>query len=424
MRAPSPLLITPVLTRAWTGRGSWTLASYLDHDGYAALATARSMPPAEVIELVRAAGLRGRGGAGFPAADKWAALSDDGTRYLVVNANEAEPGACKDVPLLLANPHEVLEGALIAAHAIGARHVVVYVRGEVRPALRRFQHAVADATRTGCLGEVSVVVHAGAGAYVCGEETALLESLEGRRAQPRLRGLPRTGGLHGDPAVVNNVETIARVPSIVRNGPAWFRSMGTGDSPGCTLFSLSGHLTSPGQYEAPFGVTARELFALAGGVRTGHRLKFWSPGGASSPVLTADHLDVPLDHAGLTAAGSALGAAALQVFDETTCVVRAVLRWAEFYADESCGKCTPCRQGTGWLASMLREVEHGKADASVIGTLLAVSDTVANGSFCAFGTGATGAVTSSLTHFRDEYLAHVRLRGCPFDPARSARWAA
>ena len=419
------MLITPVLTRAWAGHMPWTLTSYLDHDGYTALATARSMPPGEVIALVRAAGLRGRGGAGFPAADKWAALpGDGGPRHLVVNANEAEPGACKDVPLLLANPHEVVEGALIAAHAIGARHVVVYLRGEVLPALRRLQHAVADATRAGYLGEVSFVVHAGAGAYVCGEETALLESLEGRRAQPRLRGLPSTDGLYGCPTVVNNVETIARVPSIIRHGPAWFRTMGTGDSPGCTLFSLSGHLAKPGQYEAPFGVTARELIALADGVRRGHRLKFWSPGGASSPVLTADHLDVPLDHAGLTGAGSALGAAALQVFDETTCVVRVVLRWAEFYADESCGKCTPCRQGTGWLVRVLRDLERGTADSSALGTLFAVSDTVASGSFCAFGTGATGALVSSLTLFRDEYLAHVRLRGCPFDPARTTRWAA
>ncbi|MYW93226.1 NADH-quinone oxidoreductase subunit F [Amycolatopsis rubida] len=420
------MLITPVLTRSWTGRRPWTLPSYLGHDGYTALAAARSMPPGEVIALVRAAGLRGRGGAGFPTAAKWGALPRDGvSRYLVVNANEAEPGACKDVPLLLANPHEVVEGALIAAHAIGARHVVVYLRGEVLPALRRLQHAVAEAARGGYLGTVSLVVHAGAGAYVCGEETALLQSLEGRRPQPSLRSPgERAAVLYGRPAVINNVETIARVPSIVRNGPAWFRSMGTEDSPGCTLFSLSGHLARPGQYEAPFGVTARELFSLAGGIRRGHRLKFWSPGGASAPVLTAGHLDVPLDHAGVAAAGSALGAAAVQVFDETTCVVRAVLRWAEFYAAESCGKCTPCRQGTGWLVRVLRDLERGAADASALGTLLTVSETITSASFCAFGAGSTGALTSSLTHFRDEYLAHVRLRGCPFDPAHSTRFAA
>ncbi|TNC25800.1 NADH-quinone oxidoreductase subunit NuoF [Amycolatopsis alkalitolerans] len=426
--------MTPVLTRTWDEPESWTLETYRRHDGYRALATALAMPPDDVIAAVKAAGLRGRGGAGFPTGVKWGYIpqGDGKPHYLVVNADESEPGTCKDVPLMMACPHELIEGVVIAAYAIRARQAFIYVRGEVAPVLRRLHAAVAEAAAAGYLGEdilgsgfsLDVVVHAGAGAYICGEETALLDSLEGRRGQPRLRPpFPATAGLYACPTVVNNVETIASVPAILREGAAWFRSMGTEKSPGFTLYSLSGHVARPGQYEAPLGTTLRDLLTRAGGVRDGHRLKFWTPGGSSTPILTAEHLDIPLDYEGVAAAGSMLGTKALQIFDETTCVVRAVLRWSEFYAHESCGKCTPCREGTFWLTRILEELERGTAGVDDLDKLLDVCDSVAGRSFCALGDAATSPIVSSVAHFRDEYLAHLRLGACPFPPERSALFA-
>ena len=432
---------TSVLTRMWGEPESWTLDTYLKHDGYRALRTALSMPPEDVIALVKDAGLRGRGGAGFPTGVKWGYLAQGGEKsgepdkphYLVVNADESEPGTCKDVPLMMANPHELIEGTVIAAYAIRARCAFIYVRGEVVPAVRRLHTAVAEAAAAGYLGEdilgsgfsLNLVVHAGAGAYICGEETALLDSLEGRRGQPRLRPpFPATAGLYGCPTVVNNVETIASVPAILRKGAQWFRSMGSEKSPGFTLYSLSGHVLRPGQYEAPLGVTLRDLLTLAGGVRRGHRLKFWTPGGSSTPILTDDHLDIPLDYEAVAAAGSMLGTKALQIFDETTCVVRAVLRWAQFYAHESCGKCTPCREGTFWMVRILDTLERGTAGAGDLATLLDVCGSVAGRSFCALGDAATSPIVSSVAHFRDEYTEHLRLGGCPFPAERSALFAA
>ena len=252
---------------------------------------------------------------------------------------------------------------MIACYAIRSSHAFIYLRGEVVPVLRRLHEAVREAYAAGYLGEnilgsgldLELTVHAGAGAYICGEETALLDSLEGRRGQPRLRPpFPAVAGLYACPTVVNNVESIASVPAILNNGKDWFRSMGSEKSPGFTLYSLSGHVASPGQYEAPLGITLRQLLEMSGGMRPGHRLKFWTPGGSSTPMFTDEHLDVPLDYEGVGAAGSMLGTKALQCFDETTCVVRAVTRWTEFYAHESCGKCTPCREGTYWLVQLLR----------------------------------------------------------------------
>ena len=332
------------------------------------------MQPDEVIALVKDSGLRGRGGAGFPTGTKWSFIPQDDTgagakpKYLVINADESEPGTCKDIPLMLTTPHFLVEGAIIAAYAIRAHHAFIYVRGEVVPVLRRLQAAVDEAYAAGYLGtdingsgfDLELVVHAGAGAYICGEETALLDSLEGRRGQPRLRPpFPAVAGLYACPTVVNNVESIASVPPIMLNGIDWFRSMGTEKSPGFTLYSLSGHVTNPGQYEAPLGITLRDLLEYAGGVRAGHELKFWTPGGSSTPLLTAEHLDVPLDYEGMAGVGSMLGTKALQIFDETTCVVRAVRRWTEFYAHESCGKCTPCREGTYWLSQIYERLETG-----------------------------------------------------------------
>ena len=419
------MTLAPVLSRHWDQPQSWTLQSYARQGGYQALRTVLRMPPAEVIALVKDSGLRGRGGAGFPTGTKWSFISPDDGRphYLVVNADESEPGTCKDIPLMLASPHTLVEGAIIASYAIGARHAFIYVRGEVVPVLRRLQGAVAEAYANGYLGtniagtgfDLDLVVHAGAGAYICGEETALLDSLEGRRGQPRLRPpFPAVAGLYACPTVVNNVESIASVPSVIRGGIDWFRSMGSEKSPGFTLYSLSGHVTRPGQYEAPLGISLRELLEYAGGVRAGHQLKFWTPGGSSTPMLTPEHLDVPLDYEGMAGVGSMLGTKALQIFDETTCVVRAVRRWTQFYAHESCGKCTPCREGTYWLAQIYARLENGQAQAADLDKLLDISDAILGKSFCALGDGAASPIMSSLKYFRDEYVAHLG-GGCPFD---------
>jgi NADH-quinone oxidoreductase subunit F len=425
--------LTPVLSAYWDDPESWTLQTYLDHDGYQALSTALAMGPDAVIALVKESGLRGRGGAGFPTGQKWSFIpqGSDGAgakpHYLVINADESEPGTCKDIPLMMATPHVLVEGAIIAAYAIRARHAFIYVRGEVVPVLRRLQNAVDEAYAAGYLGtdiggtgfDLELVVHAGAGAYICGEETALLDSLEGRRGQPRLRPpFPAVAGLYACPTVVNNVESIASVPAVIRGGVDWFKSMGSEKSPGFTLYSLSGHVTRPGQYEAPLGITLRELLDYASGVRAGHELKFWTPGGSSTPLLTAEHLDVPLDYENMAKVGSMLGTKALQIFDETTCVVRAVRRWTEFYAHESCGKCTPCREGTYWLAQIYERLETGRGTEADLDKLLDIADAINGKSFCALGDGAASPILSSVKYFRDEYVAHLD-GGCPFDPHAS-----
>lgn len=441
--------LTPVLTRFWDEPEPWSLDTYRRHDGYRALEKALKIAPDEVIALVKESGLRGRGGAGFPTGTKWSFIpqaastqagaaggSDPAARphYLVVNADESEPGTCKDIPLMLTTPHFLVEGAIIAAYAIRARHAFIYLRGEVVPVLRRLQQAVAEAYEAGYLGadirgsgfDLDLIVHAGAGAYICGEETALLDSLEGRRGQPRLRPpFPAVAGLYACPTVVNNVESIASVPPIVLNGIDWFRSMGSEKSPGFTLYSLSGHVTRPGQYEAPLGITLRELLDYAGGVRAGRSLKFWTPGGSSTPLLTAEHLDVPLDYEGIAGVGSMLGTKALQIFDDTTCVVRAVARWTDFYAHESCGKCTPCREGTYWLKQIYARLESGAGTRADLDKLLDISDIVLGKSFCALGDGAAMPIQSSLRYFRDEYEAHLdpASPGCPFDPHASTLMA-
>ena len=405
--------LTPVLSDNWDADRAWTLDSYARSGGYSALDTAFGMEPGALIDLVKDSGLRGRGGAGFPTGLKWGFIP-------------------KDNPLMMASPHTLVEGVIIAAYAIGANHAFIYVRGEVLHVIRRLQRAVQEAYLAGHLGrdihgsgyDLDLVVHAGAGAYICGEETALLDSLEGRRGQPRLRPpFPAVAGLYASPTVINNVESIASVPAIVRNGPSWFASMGTEKSKGMTLYSLSGHVTRPGQYEAPLGITLRELLDLAGGVREGHELKFWTPGGSSTPILTAEHLDVPLDYEGVGAAGSMLGTKALQIFDETTCVVRAVLRWTEFYKHESCGKCTPCREGTWWLVQTLARLEKGQGTETDLENLLDECDNILGRAFCALGDGATSPITSSIEYFRDEYVAHFQHGGCPFDPAKSTLFA-
>jgi NADH-quinone oxidoreductase subunit F len=408
--------LTPVLSDRWDAERSWTLATYQARGGYRGLRRALTMDPADVVTTVKDSGLRGRGGAGFPTGMKWGFLPapDGGPRYLVVNADESEPGTCKDIPLMMADPQVLIEGVAITSYAIGCHHAFIYVRGEVVHVYRRLLKAVEEAYAAGLLGkdiegsgyDLDVTVHAGAGAYICGEETALLDSLEGKRGQPRLKPpFPAVAGLYARPTVVNNVESVASVPGILVGGSDWFRSMGTDRSPGHGLFSLSGHVARPGQYEAPLGITMRELLEMAGGVREGHELKFWTPGGSSTPIFTAEHLDVPLTYEEVGAAGSMLGTRALQVFDDTVSVVKAVSRWTQFYKHESCGKCTPCREGTFWLAQVLGRLEAGQGTSGDIDLLLDLCDNILGKAFCALGDGATSPITSAIQYFRDEFEA-------------------
>jgi NADH-quinone oxidoreductase subunit F len=417
--------LTPVLTKRWMSPRSWTLSTYEELEGYRGLRKALTAQPDELIALVRESNLRGRGGAGFVTGMKWQFIpqNDAKPHYLVVNADEGEPGTCRDAPLMMYDPHSLIEGIAITCYAVRARQAFIYVRGELVHAQRRLRNAINEAYAAGYLGtnilgsgfDCEVVLHSGAGAYICGEETALLDSLEGYRGQPRLKPpFPATHGLYASPTVVNNVGTIASVPSIVLGGADWWKQMGPAGSPGTSIFSLSGRVTRPGQYEAPMGSTLRELLEMAGGVRDGHELKFWTPGGSSTPLFTAEHLDLPLDFDSVVKAGSMNGTSALMIFDENDCVVRAVKKWCEFYAHESCGKCTPCREGTFWYVQIYDRLERGEASEQDIDTLLDLSENILGRSFCALGDGAVSPVTSSIKYFRDEYVAHYEGGGCPF----------
>ncbi|MBO0826489.1 MAG: NADH-quinone oxidoreductase subunit NuoF [Streptosporangiales bacterium] len=408
------------------------MRTYEDDGGYRALRTALGTPQDDLIQLVKDSSLRGRGGAGFPTGMKWGFIpQDDGKpHYLVVNADEGEPGTCRDLPLMMADPHALIEGIVITCYAVRANHAFIYIRGEAVHALRRVQNAVREAYAKGYLGgdilgsgfDLELTVHPGAGAYICGEETALLDSLEGYRGQPRLKPpFPATHGLYQSPTVVNNVGTLASVPHIVSNGADWWKAMGPDKSPGTSIYSLSGRVKRPGQYEAPMGTTLRELLDMAGGIPAGRDLKFWTPGGSSTPLFTAEHLDVPLDFDSVAAAGSMNGTSAVMVFDDSDCVVRAVKRWCEFYAHESCGKCTPCREGTFWYVQIYERLERGDASEQDLETLLDLSDNILGRAFCALGDGAVSPVTSSLKYFRDEYVAHFEQGGCPFRGRGRAR---
>ncbi len=416
--------LTPVLTGRWNEPESWTLAAYERTEGYTALRRALAMEPDAVISLVKDAGLRGRGGAGFPTGLKWGFIpqGDGKPHYLVVNADEGEPGTCKDTPLMMADPHALVEGIIISAYAVRSNHAFIYLRGELVHAGRRLEHAIREAYAAGYLGAdilgsgfaLELTLHRGAGAYICGEETALLDSLEGFRGQPRLRPpFPAVAGLYASPTVINNVETIATVPYIVNRGVEWFRSMGTEKSPGPKIFSISGHVTRPGQYEMPLGTTLRELLELSGGVRDDRPLKAWTPGGSSTPMLTAEHLDAPMDFEGMIEAGSLLGTTAIMVMDDTTCMVNTCLRLTQFYAHESCGKCTPCREGTYWMVQILQRLEAGTGSEDDITTLLDTCDNIFGRSFCALGDGATSPIVSAIAFFRDEFVAHYEQGRCP-----------
>jgi len=407
--------LTPILTAHWDEADSHTLAGYSRHHGYDALKKALDTDPDAIIQLVKDSGLRGRGGAGFPTGMKWGFVPQDGKpHYLVVNADESEPGACKDIPLLFANPHALIEGIAITCYAIRAKHAFVYIRGEVPHAHRRLRAAVAEAYAAGHLGknvhgkgvDIDIVVHCGAGAYICGEETALLESLEGHRGQPRLKPpFPAVAGLYAAPTVINNVETIANIPVLFRNGPEWFRQFGTEKSPGFKLFAISGHVKRPGIYEAPLGITMRELLGHAGGMRDGHKLKFWLPGGSSVPMLTEEHLDLPMTYEDMAAAGTMLGTGTPMLFDETTSVVKAVARWLHFYKHESCGKCTPCREGTFWITAVLKRLEKGQGHADDLTLLAELCKQMSGRTFCALGDAASTPFPAAFKRFPEEFEA-------------------
>jgi NADH-quinone oxidoreductase subunit F len=416
--------LTPVLTKRWSSPDAWTRETYERLDGYRALRKALAANPDDLIQLIKDSGLRGRGGAGFPTGMKWGFIpqNDGKPHYLVVNADEGEPGTCKDLPLMTHDPHSLIEGMIIASYAIRSNRAYVYVRGEAVNAARRLRHAVKEAYEAGYLGtnilgsgfDLDVVVHSGAGAYICGEETALLDSLEGFRGQPRLRPpFPATHGLYACPTVVNNVGTIASVPYIVLGGSAWWRTMGTEKSSGPMIYSLSGRIVNPGQYECSMGITLRELIELAGGMEPGHELRFWTPGGSSTPLLTADHLDVPLDFEGVAAAGSILGTTATQIFSDQDCPVYATYRWLQFYHHESCGKCTPCREGNYWMVGIYRRILSGEGTHEDLDTLLDTCDNILGRSFCGLGDGATSPVTSSMAFFKQDYVDYVEGRKPP-----------
>lgn len=422
-----------ILTARWATEGSDTIDVYTGSGGYEALKKALDMSPQDVIETVKASGLRGRGGAGFPTGMKWEFIPKDGEKpvYVVCNADEGEPGTFKDRELLERDPHQLVEGIAITSYAVGCRTAFVYCRGEFLYPSLQLERAIAEAYEKGFLGrdilgkgfDLDIILHRGAGSYECGEETALLESLEGKRGQPRLRPpFPAVEGLYASPTVVNNVETLCTVPHIVERGAEWFSGIGPEKSTGTKIFSVSGKVERPGNYEAPMGTPARVIVdELAGGMLGGKKLKAWTPGGSSTPFLTAEHIDTPMDFESIAAAGSLLGTGAVIVLDETDCVVDAALRFTEFYAHESCGKCTPCREGTWWMTKILHRIESGRGRLDDLETLRDVGDNMLFKNFCALGDGAVSPIDSSLKYFRDEYVEHVKSGGCPFDESPPLR---
>jgi NADH-quinone oxidoreductase subunit F len=395
------------------------LDEYRAVGGYDALGKARALEPQAVIDEITGATVRGRGGAGFPMGRK-ASLLAKGTgkpTYLVVNADESEPGAFKDRDVMRFTPHRLIEGCLITAHGIESQSVFIYIRGEYKHEFEVMRDALEDSRKADLLGGVSIVLHRGAGAYICGEETALLESLEGQRGQPRPRPpFPPVNGLYGAPTQINNVSTIALVPKVFELGAAEFSKIGVPSAPGTAVFSLSGNVASPGNYERPMGTTIRELvYDVAGGVANGRELKAIIPGGSSVPVLTPAEIDTPMDYDSIDAVGSFFGSAAIIVVDDRCCMVQLALRAEQFYMHESCGKCTPCRVGTRWLVQLLTKIEQGDGEAADLDLLASVCDRMLGRSLCALGDFAVYPVASYLRKYRDEFQAHIELGRCPFE---------
>jgi NADH-quinone oxidoreductase subunit F len=397
------------------------LAEYEEIGGYQALAKARGMTPQAVIDEVVAAELRGRGGAFFPTGRKWAFIpkpdQNPNPHYVVVNADESEPGSFKDNEIMARVPHRFIEGCLIAAHAVESAHVFVYIRGEYTGPYEILVASLEELkSRTDILGGVTFIVHRGAGAYICGEETALLESLEGKRGQPRTKPpFPAIAGLYASPTVVNNVETLATVPPIIEMGGVEYAKLGVPDSRGTRVVSISGHVQRPGNYEIENGASMRSLiYDLGGGITGGRALKAVIPGGSSTVILRSDEIDVGYDFNSLAALNTAMGSAGVVVLDDRCCMVQLGIRISEFYEHESCGKCTPCREGTRWMTQILRRLEAGDAEQSELDLLLSVCDRINGKCLCPLGETAAIAVASYVDKFRDEFQAHVDEAGCPF----------
>ena len=414
----------PILTKYVREPNSFTLDFYLAHEGYNALKVALGKKPDEIIEMVKASGLRGRGGAGFPTGLKWQFVDKKTPKpkYIACNADESEPGTFKDHLLIERNPHLLIEGCAIGCYAIGAKVAYIYIRGEFLHAQQVLERAIEEAYTRGFLGrnilgsgfDCDVFVHRGAGAYEAGEETALLESLEGKRAQPRNKPpFPAVVGLYNKPTAVNNVETLCNVPLIVAKGAEWFTALGPEKNGGPKLYCVSGHVKRPGVYEASMNITLRELIEdRAGGVRDGRKLKAVIPGGSSVPILMPDQLDTQASFDAIQKAGSLLGSAAIIVLDDTTCMVWLAENLLHFYRHESCGKCTPCREGTDWLHKILKRIERGEGQMRDLDLLASVSANIAGKTLCAFGDAAATPVLTTLKNFRHEYEAHIREGRC------------
>lgn len=416
-----------ILTENWKLKDSHTLKVYQSTGGYQTLDKLFQMSRDQVIEEVKNSGLRGRGGAGFSTGMKWSFIPKDSPkpRYLCINADESEPGTFKDRYILELNPHQLIEGAIICCYAVGAKTAYCYIRGEFTFPLKRFEEAVQEAYEAGFLGknikgsgfDLDLHVHRGAGAYICGEETALLESLEGKRGYPRLKPpFPAVVGLFGCPTVINNVETLAAVPYILQNGPAAYRKFGTEKSPGTKLFSVSGHVNKPGNYEIPLGYSLKKLiYEDCGGIKNGKTLKAVIPGGSSVPVLTRQEAEeVNLDYESLQAKGSMLGSGGVIVIDETVCMVKSLLNLAHFYAHESCGQCSPCREGTGWSRKVLERIEAGQGEEKDLNLLLEIADNMAGKTVCVLSDALAMPIVSYIQRFRNEFEEHVKLKKCPF----------
>ncbi len=416
----------PVLIRYVREPNSFTLDFYVQRQqGYQGLQKALALTPDQVVEAVKASGLRGRGGAGFPTGMKWQFIDKktDKPRYIACNADESEPGTFKDHLLMERNPHLLIEGCLIGCYAIGAKVAYIYIRGEFYHVQDVLERAIDEAYKAGYIGrnilgtgfDCDIYIHRGAGAYEAGEETALLESLEGKRAQPRLKPpFPATWGLYGCPTAVNNVETLCNVPLILLYGVEWYTALGPEKNGGPKLYCVSGHVARPGVYEATMKTTLRELIDdYAGGVREGRTLKAVIPGGSSVPMLLPHQLDIQASFDGIAKAGSLLGSAAIIVLDDSTCMVWLALNLLHFYRHESCGKCTPCREGTDWLFKILGKIERGDGELKDIALLENVAGLITGKTLCAFGDAAATPVLTTLQNFKDEYMAHVKEGRCP-----------
>ncbi len=411
---------TPALVLAGADERDLTkLGEYREVGGYEMLAKARRLKPQALIDELVASNLRGRGGAFFPTGRKASFIPKDSPRpaYVAVNADESEPGTFKDREIMARVPHRLLEGCLIAAHAIGSKNVFIYIRGEYLAEFEILRDALDEAREAGLLDGVTIVLHRGAGAYICGEETALLESLEGKRGQPRSKPpFPAVQGLYASPTLINNVETLATVPKVLELGGAEYAKIGaTPNSTGTRVFCLSGNVERPGNYELPHGTSLRELiYDIGGGVPDGRALKAVIPGGSSFPILTADEIDVGLDADALGEIGAFLGSGVVIAIDDRCCIVQLGLRVAQFYMHESCGKCTPCREGTRWMVQLLRKIEDGDAAQSELDLLLDVCDRILGKCLCPLGDAAAMPIASYVVKFRQEFQAHVDRGSCPF----------